>query len=258
MLRMSQPSMSSFSVEVPLMLPTLRTRQQILSSHPVEASKVYKQLIEALFEYLIGLRPDHVTRKSHPPVCRREQGALGVPLAFVGVTEMQGRQSAHLHCLVMSDMSPISIQKHLADNVAMSLLMKRLDSMIQGWIPDVPDQAFNKLSDEGTTMEPTKLHRDGRQPMAFSSMQDVEERAFSVAHANNRHSHSFTCHKGQILQIISLLESLNNSTQVQWENFAAGFQSRALHGIAHLALSSLYCVRRVERWYLLPCAMLKG
>lgn len=197
MLRLSQASRAGFNVEVPIMLPTLRMRQQILSAHPVEAAKVYKQLVETLFEYMIGLRPDHVTRKSHPPVCRREQGALGVPLAFVGVTEMQGRQSAHLHCLVVSDMSPISIQKHLSNSDSMTVLMKRLDSMIQGWIPDLPDNVLNKLADETTTMEPTKVFRDGRLPLVFDSMQDVEERAFSVAHANNRHSHSFTCHKGR-------------------------------------------------------------
>ena len=208
MLRLSRPSRVSFDVEVPLMLPTLRTRHFELSSHPLEAAKIYKQLIEALFEHLIGLRPDHITRKSHPSVGRRKQGALGVPLAFVGVTEMQGRQSAHVHCLVVTDLSPISIQKHLSDSDAMSLLMKRMDSMIQGWIPDVPDQAFNKLSDEATTMEPTKLHRDGRHPMVFNSMQDVEERAFSVAHANNRHSHSFTCHKGQKQRILPPFGSL--------------------------------------------------
>lgn len=179
------------------MLPTLRTRHQILSAHPVEAAKVYKKLVETLFECLIGLRPDHITRKSHPPICRREQGALGVPLAYVGVTEMQGRQSAHLHCLVVSDLSPISIQNHLDNNNMMSLLMKRMDSIIQGWIPDLPDVELNKLADETTTMEPTKIFRDGRLPLTFGNMQDVEERAFSVAHANNRHGHSFTCHKGR-------------------------------------------------------------
>jgi hypothetical protein len=189
--------MTSLDIEVPLMLPTLRTRQYVLSAHPLEAAMIYKRLVEAMFEHLIGIRPDHIIRKSHPAVCLREQGALGVPLAFVGVTEMQGRQSAHLHCLVVTDLSPLSLQNYLGDPDAMNLLMKRLDSIIQGWIPELPETALSKLVDESTTMEPTKAHRDGRQPLAFNSMQEVDERAYSVAHANNRHSHSFTCHKGQ-------------------------------------------------------------
>ena len=196
MLRLSRPSMTAFDVEVPLMLPTLRTRHYILSAHPLEAARIYKRLVEAMFEHLIGMRPDHVIRKSHPAVCRRDQGALGVPLAFVGVTEMQGRQSAHLHCLVVTDLSPLSLQNYLGDPEAMVLLMKRLDSIIQGWIPELPETEMNKLADESTTMEPTKVHRDGRQALTFTNMQDVNSRAYQVAHANNRHSHSFTCHKG--------------------------------------------------------------
>lgn len=205
MLRLSRPSSKAFEVEVPLMLPTLRTRQYMLSTHPFEAARVYKLLIEALFEHLIGLRPDHVMRKSQPAVCRREQGALGVPLAYVGVTEMQGRQSAHLHCLVVTDLSPLSLQKHLDDSEAMTPLMRRLYSMIQGWIPELPETELNKLADESTTMEPTKSHRDTRQLLSVANMQDVDARAYQVAHANNRHTHSFTCHKGLSASVLFMV-----------------------------------------------------
>lgn len=193
---MSDLSRKSLDTEILLKLPTLRKRHANLASHPFQAAQVYKRLIEALFKHIIGLEADHVMRKSHPAVSQRKQACYGIPIAFVAVTELQARMSAHLHCLLTADLSPLVLQQYLDDPEIMRLLMARLDSMIQSWLPPISEDIVNQVAPEDTTDEPTKLHRDGRIKADCSSMETIRARACNVAFATNRHQHSITCHKG--------------------------------------------------------------
>lgn len=94
-------------------LPSLAQRKEMLASNPVAAAEVYQRLVRCLFSHLVGLSPAHTTRTAPPPVCERPVGILGIPVAFAGVTEVQGRQSAHGHYLVWCDVSPTVVQQFL-------------------------------------------------------------------------------------------------------------------------------------------------
>ena len=87
-------------------LPTWAQRMKLLAANPVAAAQSYIALIEAVFEHLVGLAPDHLSRTSHPPSRHRKEGLFGVPKGYVAVTELQGRGSAHCHFLVATDVAP--------------------------------------------------------------------------------------------------------------------------------------------------------
>jgi len=187
--------------EILLKLPTLRKRHANLASHPFQAAQVYKRLIEALFKHIIGLEADHVMRKSHPAVSQRKEACYGIPIAFVAVTEVQARMSAHLHMLLTADLSPLVLQHYLDDPETMRRLMARLDSMIQAWLPPISEDVAKRVAPEDTTEEPTKLHRDGRLKADCSCIDNIRARACCVALATNVHTHSITCHKGLLLYL---------------------------------------------------------
>ena len=182
---------------IKLKLPGLVARHKILANNPVAAAQVYGRLVENLFALLIGLPTSHTTRKSPPPVRDRGQGLLGVPIAFGGVTEAQARHSPHLHFLLATDITPITIQKYCDNPEVLKLLCARLDSILCANIPLTAKELVEPIVADNLS-EPTPKHRDTRTTVDFenATKADVDERGNGVAFSANRHQHSLTCHKG--------------------------------------------------------------
>ena len=121
---------------LPIDLPSVVQRSDILSANPVAAAYIYIRLIESLFSDLLGLPvQQHRTRKIPPSLHSRPVGVLGRMTAFSGVTEAQGRGTLHLHFLAWSDLQPSVIREFVNDEEVMSAICNRLDSLVQEWIP---------------------------------------------------------------------------------------------------------------------------
>ena len=203
-------------------LPNLRDRHRILARNPVAAASFYMALVEGLFEHLIGLKPAHMTKTSaaETPNTRRE-GLLGVPICYLGVTEMQGRQSAHIHFVLKTDICPITLRTYVDHPQYREQLMARLDSMIQTHLPTYAADISKELSaDTGTCNEPTAFTRDTRrkldvgdntlltatcESMTPEQLCDLEttlaklyDRGYAVSFKTNQHRHSSTCYKGPV------------------------------------------------------------
>ena len=203
---MDQPLMIRFSRDIPatfdqsnsseFTLPSLKQRMRILADNPFAAALVYKSLIENLFEHLIGLPLSHKSRKSHPSVSDRKEGLFGVPIAYAGVTEMQGRGSAHLHFIITTDLSPITIKESIDQPTLRKQIESRFDSIIQSWIPG---EALDLAAIPSASLdieEPTPQLRDRREKIDVSNIAFVKSSGHAVASACNRHRHGATCHKG--------------------------------------------------------------
>jgi len=189
-------------------LPNSAKRLQILQGAHFAASAVYKAMIEAFFSILVGLDPSHKVRSSsHTPMSQRSDGVLGVPVGYVGVTEVQGRQSAHLHAVVVTDLSPLTFNAYMDNVEVRAMLLARMDSVVQAQISQAARTFSETISPKVSTCEDptTSLIRDHRVSLdlkkkEFESERDLIERIrlFGAAAATktNIHSHGFTCHKG--------------------------------------------------------------
>jgi len=147
----------------------------------------------------LGLSPDHLTRSSPPPVRCRTEGALGVPIAFVSVTELQSRGSPHSHLLLVTDISPLTIQKYLDDPEFMEKFSRRIDSIVQCYLHEEAHENA-KVHSALPTEEETPLHRDYRISTPCDNLGALKNFGEAVAASTNVHAHSATCHKGNMGQ----------------------------------------------------------
>jgi hypothetical protein len=196
-------------------LPCLNKRREILANNPVLAAEVYQIVIKNLLDILIGLPIDcQDTKKSPPPMAERKDGMLGKPIGFFSVTEVQGRGSPHSHMLIWSDLSPLTIKKHLNDANILSALLARLDSVVTCKIDDFIRED-SKDTTKGRSKFPCEdseaLNRDHRnltpqghlegsgKKIKFvmtESSEEFKQRGEWVATQTNQHRHADTCHKG--------------------------------------------------------------
>jgi hypothetical protein len=173
---------SNATVDMNFTLPSLAQRMKNLADNPVAAAQVYQRLIECMLQHLIGVQAEHCVRTSHPPVDLRVVGILGVPIAFAGVTEVQGRQSAHGHFDVWVDLSPVVMQECLNDVVAMRKIAQRMDSVLRAYIPDAA-KADAAVMSTLPCVEPTLAHRDTRntvQPPFATSAGSPSPRGYGI------------------------------------------------------------------------------
>ena len=194
-MRLSNMDTECDDLNIPLVLPDNYSRLKLLSKNSMAAACIYQRIIELFFRELIGLSPNHLTRSSHPMMDQRTEGTLGIPIAYASVTEFQSRGSPHTHFLLVTDISPITIQKYIDNPEFMERFSARMDSMIKCFLPqDVLEQP--KVMSTLPVEEETPLYRDHRIPVPADSILKIKEFGAHVARACNDHSHSATCHKG--------------------------------------------------------------
>jgi len=178
-----------------MQLPTLAERHRVLAANPVIAANVYKRLLEAVLEHVVGLQPSYVRRRT-VALGDRPVGAFGRIVGFAVVTEAQGRGSNHAHATLFGDMSPITLRDAIDDVVKRAEICRRLDCIVRAWLPHKQPGLLSTLP----CAEPTAMHRDGRNVAPTPNADAVAFEAFAngVAGATNVHTHSQTCHKGAV------------------------------------------------------------
>lgn len=196
MLQLAQAGSDEEVARMTLQLPTLKERHRILSTNPVAAALAYIKLVEAMFIHLLGLSPSNLSHTSQPLMDAREDGFLGKPVAFAAVTEGQGRESAHLHFIAITDLAPHVIRKYIDDSVVMHQLTQRLDSLVKCWLPNEAHETDIKLS-SGNCKEPTPEFRDGRNHINVDDAAAVQKRVEDVVLKVNKHQHTTTCRKSR-------------------------------------------------------------
>lgn len=181
--------------DVSMQLPTLAERHRVLAANPVVAAIVYKRLLEAVLEHIVGLQPSYMRRRT-VALGARPVGAFGRIVGFAVVTEAQGRGSNHAHATLFGDMSPITLRDAIDDVVKGAEICRRLDSIVRACVPVQQPEVLSALP----CAEPTALHRDGRNvaPVPNADAAAFETFANGVAGATNVHTHSKTCHKGAV------------------------------------------------------------
>ena len=182
-------------MNIPIKLPDSFRRLKLLSRNSMAAATIYQKTMELFFSHLIGLDPTHVTRKSPPAMDERKEGALGVAIAFASVTEFQSRGSPHSHFLLFTDISPLTIQRHLDEPGFMERFGARLDSMIKCQLPE-DISAIKNATSELPVEEQTPIYRDHRVTVPCESYSALMDFGDIVACGCNVHTHSATCHKG--------------------------------------------------------------
>ena len=180
---------------IPIKLPENFQRMKLLAKNSMAAATIYQKTMEIFFSELIGLDPTHLTRSSASALDDREEGVLGVPIAFASVTEFQSRGSPHSHFLLFTDISPLTIQMHLDKPGFIEKFAQRVDSMIKCHLPeDLSD--IQNVQSHLAVEEETPVYRDHRIPVPVDSFDELMKFGDTVACGTNVHSHSATCHKG--------------------------------------------------------------
>jgi hypothetical protein len=181
--------------DVSMQLPTLAERHRVLAANPVVAALVYKRLLEAVLEQIVGLQPSYMRRRT-VALGERPLSVFGRIVGYAVVTEAQGRGSNHAHATLFGDMSPITLRDAVDDVVKAAEICSRLDCIVRAYLPAERAEAVSTLP----CAEPTALHRDGRNvvPTLSADAAAFETFANSVAGATNVHTHSKTCHKGAV------------------------------------------------------------
>jgi hypothetical protein len=167
-------------------------RQEMLAGNPVAQAEYYKLLMENITTYLFGLPPSHCTKQSLPIMQQRVVGILGKLIAYIKVTEAQGRGSPHGHCLIITDVSPYMLRRVAADPDLINGLMQRIDSTIKAyWSNEVHET-------DTAAKEPTKtLIQMSCELCPQPGTEEFDERYCNVMKRCNVHRHMATCHKGK-------------------------------------------------------------
>jgi hypothetical protein len=141
------------------------------------------------------MSPTHKTKISANPLSSCADGIFGAAIAFAGVNEMQTRGSAHLHLLLITDISSLWIQTYLDSPECMERFSKRLDSMVRAYLPADAPIVKETFSAKPTAEKPTPMYRDHRIQPDASDPASIELMGTSVAAWSNDHEHTHTCHK---------------------------------------------------------------
>ena len=159
------------------------------SKNPVACAEFFSRLTHCVFSLLVGLPPEHHTRKSHPRIKARSQGIFGRPFGWYHVIEAQGRGSLHFHSLVFANFSAnkltdlaesFEFRSQLFQFIELTMTTFLIPQVIPPSAPE-PDESKWLLCKEGI---------DDRQ--SFLSCTE------KVARARQLHRHTATCRKGVI------------------------------------------------------------
>jgi len=197
-------------IDIPLVLPSLHARHAILCHNSFAAAQVYKKTIETMFACLFHMPIENKTNSTAAPLSERACGILGVTIAYGGVTEAQGRHSAHMHFLMTTDISPMEIARVIDDEEVRKLLSSRIDSVLQAWLPEhfhtsKPAKSEKDCAEDTTEFRDHRHLIDLRKTLETanleSSIEAIQSDGYQAAASSNLHTdHRATCHKGPVGQ----------------------------------------------------------
>lgn len=107
--------------------------QKLNAGNAAAASQVYKRVLELVFEYLLGVPPEYLKRKSH---WRRQAfSVFGKPKAVFAVTEVQSRLALHCHLLFFGGLTPLVLQRCSTVPELRDLVLRVLGSYCKTTLP---------------------------------------------------------------------------------------------------------------------------
>jgi hypothetical protein len=156
--------------------------------------------LESVFTNLVGLKPEHLSRKSGAND-GPGKGIFGTAKAYFGVIETQGRGSLHIHIAVWSSIPASFLQKVSHIDELAQAIAKVWNSICAAQIPtDVHLDGLERRIEGGHAV---RFGLDSSPvPKDPVSKEAYEERVSQVIDAvNNHHCHNSTCHKGKVGKI---------------------------------------------------------
>ena len=119
----------------------------------------------------------------------RRKGCFGTPIAFFGVDEAQGRGSLHMHAILWGGIPPDVIHKFSHDDDLVKTLTDVVETMYSANVPENYQPTDNDNSYQRFALTTC--------PNPSSHGVDYLNRLYGIINWNNKHSHSFTCHKSK-------------------------------------------------------------
>ena len=197
--------------------------QKLITDNPVAAASTFKAMLEMTYEHLVGIPPDHATRRT-VPIGTNHKGVFGHGKAFYSVIETQGRLSLHSHMAIWTGLPPQALQKCACDQGLVAEITKVLESQFVAQLPQLSH--LRAMSALGT--EPAKRKLSDPIRMAYEEAPPPrcpDTKAAFDAHWQevvNRacvHQHTSTCEKGHYGKIGCRLcfprECQNNTGPIQ-------------------------------------------
>ena len=139
---------ASASTKTIVEMPQLKERMRIMTENPVACVEVFYRTIQNVMIDLIGkissfasilinlgMKPDHMIKKSHDDVAKRLRGIFGVPIAYYGVIEAQGRGTLHIHFCLWGGIPPQTLQKICHDKDLAKLGTNYFDRTVSAKLP---------------------------------------------------------------------------------------------------------------------------
>ena len=182
------------SMQCQFVVPDFNVCIKTLANNPAAAAEVFIRLITALFECLVALPLHHTLKQSHCSVGERRQGIFGVPVAHFCAIEVQGRGSLHAHFIVMGGVAPDIMQSAVDNPEYLSVIQKKLDSMVKAEIPNTYfKQSVNATDTPKKQFRPALI----QSPIPALDADAFWDHVYLTAAAVQCHKHSSTCRKGK-------------------------------------------------------------
>tara|TARA_R110002050_G_scaffold75596_1_gene161913 strand:- start:1185 stop:2198 length:1014 start_codon:yes stop_codon:yes gene_type:complete len=187
-------------MEIPI--PLSRERRRLVAKNPVACSRFFSALIELVFTVLIGLCPEHKSKKIPPLWRNRKPGIFGIASHWFNVIEIQGRGTLHCHALVNAFLSSVFLDQvaenqHLQDMIC-ALISKMIVCAFDQSIYDREDA--ERAERENSSQEVSEPFQGGLQRTFPMSVEERKLRAEKVGVPFQTHKHGFSCRKGRVGQ----------------------------------------------------------
>ena len=109
---------------------------KMLAQNPVAAARVFKLVMEAVFEELIGITPTYMYKGGVPGLNMRDrEGLFGFARALYAILEAQFRGSLHTHFAIWTRLTPELLQKVAAYPALRQRVADILDSIVKAELP---------------------------------------------------------------------------------------------------------------------------
>lgn len=148
------------------------------NSTVIDSTQKFYHDLQYLFQDLVGLIPEHLSRKSQPAIEYRNKGIFGTPIAYYSVVESQARGSLHVHFLLWANIPSWLFTSAIGNPELEKLIAQLIDSTVSAHVPDIHLLNYH--------------HRKSQPEQIFDSTDP-----YVLATTLNTHRHSFTCRKGK-------------------------------------------------------------
>lgn len=200
-------------IEIKIPFLTCRNAQFTLARYaaesPVACAEVFRRMLDAIFEILLGIPSSEGTRKTALyEFC--EKGIAGFARAFAACGELQGRGALHVHIAFWSRLCPFILQWIAGCPALIRRLSRVVESHINAFIPrkyHVDHMLRRKVKSVVKIPRPFFGSSDPVDVVAYhgcaNSRVMTASKAFhdsfaTMASFHQIHAHSATCHKPKL------------------------------------------------------------